>query len=407
MTPTMKIVNARIWDGVADDYLAASQLTISDGVIQAIGSHGSSADEVLDLGGKALLPGFIDAHFHAYATDVNIPRLEKLPVSYLAHHGRRTLEGALRRGFTTVRDAGGADWGLWRALEDGLFQGPRLFYSGHAISQTGGHGDSRQASDEPCGCRYKAVLSEVADGVDEVRKAARETLRKGAHQVKIFVSGGVSSPTDPIWMPQFCAEEIQAIVQEARSRRTYVMAHAYTAESISHAVRNGVRSIEHGNLLDDVAAADMARAKAFLVPTLIIYDALFRRGRELGLPDTAFPKLAEVAERGREAIRIARTHGVETGFGTDLLGELHGEQLQEFRLRGSLEAPLDVLRSATSINARLLQQEERLGCIREGALADLVVIDGDPLASLQPVYEKGPHAVISRGRLVPSTVGCA
>lgn len=400
MTKVLKLKNVRIWDGEGSDYLPETEILIVEGRIEVIGRSTHSADETLDLNGMALLPGFIDAHFHAYASDVNIPRLERMPVSYLAHQGRKSLEAALKRGFTTIRDAGGADWGLWRAIEDGLFTGPRLFYSGHAISQTGGHGDSRDAYEDPCGCQYKAILAEVADGVDEVRKAARETLRKGAHQLKIFVSGGVSSPTDPIWMPQFSAEEIQAIVHEARSRRTYVMAHAYTAESISHAVRNGVRSIEHGNLLDDTAAADMARADAFLVPTLIVYDSLIRRGRELGLPDSAYPKLAEVSERGLESLEIARAHGVSVGFGTDLLGALHSEQLEEFRLRSKVDTPLQVLKSATSVNAKLIQKEGELGCIKEGALADLVAFGGDPLSNLSTIFNDGPRVVISRGYLV-------
>jgi len=402
MTPLI-LRNARIWDGRGDDYSSPADILIRDGRIAEIGRCRASYAEVLDLAGAAVLPGFIDAHFHAYAADVNIPRLERMPVSYLAHHARILLGDALKRGFTTLRDAGGADWGLWSALEEGLFDGPRLFYAGRAISQTGGHGDSRSAFEDPCGCRHKAVLSEVADGVDEVRRTAREILRRGAHQIKIFVSGGVSSPTDPIWMPQFSAAEIAAIVEEARSRRTYVMAHAYTAESILHAVSNGVRSIEHGNLLDETAAAMMAQEGAFLVPTLIAYEALRDEGAALGLPDAALPKLQEVSERGLEAIGLARRAGVDIGFGSDLLGALHRRQLEEFRIRAtSGEAPVDILRSATSVNARLLNMTGQLGEIAPGALADLVVFPGDPLADLADVYRDGPDRVISRGRLVYS-----
>ena len=400
MSRTLKLVNARIWDGVSEDYSAASSVFVADGEIRDMGNSLPAAEETIDLKGKALLPGFIDAHFHAYASEVNIPKVETLPLSYLAHHAGRLLKAALRRGFTTIRDAGGADWGLWKALEEGVLEGPRLFYAGRAISQTGGHGHSRDMSHDPCGCAHKAVLSEVADGVDEVRKAARETLRRGAHQLKIFVSGGVSSPTDPIWMPQFSAEEIQAVVAEARSRRTYVMAHAYTAEAISHAVLNGVRSVEHGNLLDEAAADDMAEAGAFLVPTLVTYEALQQHGAALGLPETAFPKLRDVAACGQEAIRLARRKGVPVGFGTDLLGQLHAHQTDEFRIRGAFETPLDILRSATSVNARLINQEGLLGCIAPGALADMVVFDGDPLADLRCIHEGGPALVVRRGKVV-------
>jgi imidazolonepropionase-like amidohydrolase len=398
----MKLVlsNARIWDGVADDYVAEGCVVCVDGKIVEIGgSAPASADRVVDLAGRALLPGFIDAHFHAYASEVNIPYLETLPLTYLAHHATRLLSDALDRGFTTVRDAGGADWGLWRALEDGLLRGPRLYYSGRALSQTGGHGDSRAQYLEPCGCRYRANISEIADGVDAVRRAARETLRQGAHQLKIFVSGGVASPTDPIWMRQYSKEEIAAIVEEAATRRTYVMAHAYTADSIIHAVGAGVRSIEHGNLLDQEAAELMAKAGAYLDPTLITYETLVQEGRGFGLSAISQKKLAEVAERGAEAVRLARAAGVRVGFGTDLVGPLHRWQLHEFRLRAAIEAPIEALRSATSVNASLLQADGVLGCIRPGAAADLVAFDGDPLADLAAVYETGPALVVKAGEV--------
>ena len=396
----LEIRNARIWNGLADAYLDDRSLTCEGGRIRTIGRDLSGDAETIDLGGRALLPGFIDAHYHAYAAAVNVPYLEGLPISYLAHYASKSLGATLDRGFTTVRDAGGADWGLWKATEEGVIRGPRIHYSGRALSQTGGHGDSRAQHAEPCSCRYIANLAEVADGVDEVRRVAREALRKGAHQLKIFVSGGVASPTDPIWMPQYSPEEIRAVVSEAQSRRTYVMAHAYTAPSIIHAVTNGVRSIEHGNLLDAEAAGVMASHGAFLDPTLITYDVLAREGAAHGLPEVSQEKLAEVADRGADAVRIARRAGVPIGFGTDLLGALQHWQLHEFRLRGAIEAPLEVLRSATSVNAALLNRSGEIGEIREGALADLVAFDDDPLADLETIYARGPALVIKGGQIV-------
>jgi imidazolonepropionase-like amidohydrolase len=397
--------NARIWDGSADDYVAEGDVLCVDGRIEQVGCAVTGGGDVaIDLGGRALLPGLIDAHFHAYAAQADIPGLETLPVSYLAHHASRLLGEALDRGFTTVRDAGGADWGLWKAAEEGLMRSPRIFFAGRALSQSGGHGDARQqhVQAEPCGCGRIGNLSQVVDGVDAVRAAARETLRQGAHQIKIFVSGGVSSPTDPIWMRQYSAEEIRAIVDEAARRRTYVMAHAYGADAILHAVENGVRSIEHGNLLDAAAADAMAAHGAFLVPTLITYDALGREGAANGMAAVSLAKLADVAERGGEAVRLARAAGVAIGLGTDLLGPMHRWQLHELRLRADIESPIQALRSATSVNAALLNRSGELGVVAPGALADLAVFDGDPLRDARTIWETGPALVAKDGAVALS-----
>jgi len=402
--PDLIFAQARIFDGFSDTLTEPRWVRVSAGRIAEISDRPLPGEDIqtIDARGRTLMPGLIDAHFHAYAADANIPRLEAQPLSYLAHHARHLLEGALRRGFTTVRDAGGADYGLWRATEEGLINGPRLFFSGRALSQTGGHGDSRAQHIEPCDCRFIANLSEIADGVDAVRSAVRETLRRGAHQIKIFVSGGVASPTDPIWMVQFSEDEIQAIVQEAASRRTYVLAHAYTGESIERAVRCGVRSIEHGNLMTESAARTMAEHGAFLVPTLATYDAMLRWGAQEGFPLEAQMKLRDVATKGLSAIEMARNAGVKIGFGTDLLGRTHAHQLHEFRLRAEGERPVDILRSATTVNAELLNQAEELGCVREGAYADLLLIEGNPLEDLGVLWREpnGIRLVMKEGRVV-------
>ncbi len=393
MTRTL-FENALIFDGVRSDLLADFFVAVENDVIQSVTEEQPEGDfdQVIDLKGAVMLPGFIDAHFHAYAVEIDLAKLEYYPATYVAQRSRHLMEQALRRGFTTVRDVGGADYGLWRAIEEGYVSGPRLFYCGRAFSQAGGHGDTRPPHMEwqPCGCSAHRGISEVVDGVDAIRKSAREALRQGAHHLKIFVSGGIASPSDPIWMQQFSEAEIAAVVDEASRRRAYVAAHAYTAETISRAVRLGVRSIEHANLIDKNAAADVSRHGAFVVPTLSTYDSLYTHGRAMGAPNHLLEKLEVVRGRGLEAIELCRAAGVKLGFGTDLLGPLHVHQRDEFRLRSQVETPLQILQSATSINAELINMAGRLGCISPGAYADFVIVNGNPLDDLSLLYRPKP-----------------
>ena len=349
---------------------------VAAGTIAEVAEGPGPGDRIVYCRGRTVAPGLIDAHFHAYGARLSLLEIETSPLSYLALAGARRLAGALGRGFTTVRDPGGGDAGLAQAIREGLTAAPRYLFCGPALSQTGGHGDPR-----PPGlgcCLGGGHMAEVVDGVDALRRAARERLRSGAHAIKIMASGGVISPSDPLRMPQYSPEEIRAVAEEATRRGTYVAAHAYSAEAIAVAVANGVRSIEHGNLLDAPAAALMAERDAFLVPTLVTYDAMERRGAELGLAPVAQAKNREVLDAGRTAIRLAREAGVRIGFGTDLMGTLDGEQLHGLRLQAEVEGPLAVLRAATSVNAELLGRDD-LGRIGPGAVADLLVLDGDPL----------------------------
>ena len=396
--------NGLLFDGHQPNLLADQYLLVEGKRIAHIGKDKPQqpVERVVDLRGRTLMPGLIDAHFHAYAAHVDFPYLESLPVTFVAQKGRHLMENALKRGFTTVRDAGGADHGLWLAIEQGLVKGPRLFFSGRALSQTGGHGDVRKPHMEPCACAAMGNLAEIVDGVDEVRKAVREALRRGAHQIKLFVSGGIISPSDPIWMLQFSNEEILAAVDEATRRRTYVMAHAYTGETIERAIRCGVRSIEHANLITAQAAKAVAAANAFVVPTLATYDALTKFGHEAGVPKVTLDKLEEVKSKGLEAVQLCRDGGVKLGFGTDLLGELHTHQLDELRLRSEVDSPFEVLHSATAINAALLQRPDELGCLREGAYADMLIVDGNPLEDLDVLREDAtsPPVVLKDGEIV-------
>ena len=376
--------DARIFDGVSAELNDGASVVVEDDRIREITTtpHSFADARVIDCRGRFLMPGLIDAHFHAYTPSFDLAKIDRMPQALLANHARVILEGALQRGFTTVRDAGGGDIGLWMAIEQGLMQGPRFFFSGKAISQTGGHGDARPGTVvEPCGCSgYMGSLSLVADGVDEVRRAVREELRKGARQIKLFVSGGVVSPTDPVWMPQFTKEEICAAVYEASTRRTYVMAHCLTDEGARRCVESGVRSIEHGTDISEDTARLIAAKQAFVVPTLSVVDVLRKHAADLGLPPMSRQKIAGIYESYAKSIEVCTRAGVKLGLGSDLLGqEFHRLQGGELALRAEFNRPIDVLRSATSVNADLLQMSGQLGCIQPDAYADLLVTKGDPL----------------------------
>jgi len=394
---TTAFANALIFDGESAE-LREGCIRVAAGTIVEVGGRPEPGDQVIDCRGRTVVPGLIDAHFHAYGASLSPLEIETSPLSYLALAGARRLAGALGRGFTTVRDPGGGDAGLARAVREGLTAAPRYLFCGPALSQTGGHGDPRPPELD-C-CLGGGRMAEVVDGVDAVRRAARERLRSGAHAVKIMASGGVISPSDPLRVPQYSPEEIRAVTDETTRRGSYVAAHAYSAEAIRAAVANGVRSIEHGNLLDEPTAALMAERDAFLVPTLATYDAMERRGAELGLAPVAQAKNREVLDVGRTAIGLAREAGVRIGFGTDLMGALDDEQLHGLRLQAEVEGPLALLRGATSVNAELLGRAD-LGRIRSGAVADLLVLDGDPLRDPSVLWG-GPErrAVFQRGTRV-------
>jgi len=388
MSRRILIRNARLLDARWDAPIPSGDVLIEDGVIREISHRPLTAGDgmVIDLGRRTLMPGLIDAHVHCVATSVDLGRNALLPHTQVALSAAQILKGMLDRGFTTVRDAGGADWSLAQAVETGLIAGPRLFISGRALSQTGGHGDfrGRQAGGgQGClCCQSLGNIARICDGVDAVRAAARDELRKGAHQVKVMASGGVASPTDPIDGVQYSQDELRAVVDEARSANTYVMAHAYTGRAITRAVESGVRTIEHGNLIDADAARIVRERGAFVVPTLVTYDAIARRGAALGFPEASIAKLDDVRHAGLGAIDMLRSLGVKMGFGTDLLGDLHGEQNREFTLRAEVLPARDIIASATVVNAEILGAGGKLGVLEVGAHADLIGVSGDPLEDI-------------------------
>jgi len=359
----------------------------------------------IDVRGRTVMPGLIDCHVHVVAASFNLGHVASWPNVFAAYRAMPILRGMLMRGFTTVRDAGGADAAMARAIDEGLVEGPRLFPAGKALSQTGGHGDFRPRTDllEPCACAFKVgSLARVVDGVDPCRIAVREEILKGATQIKIMASGGVASPNDPLHFLGYSTDEIRAIVEEAGNADTYVMAHAYTGRAIRRAVECGVRTIEHGNLVDPDAARAMAERGAYAVPTLVTYEALAREGKSFGLPDASVAKIAAAHEPGLRSLAIFRDAGVKMAFGSDLLGESHRLQSDEFRIRAGILGNAEAIRSATTIAAEVLRQEGVLGVIAPGATADLLVVDGNPLEDIGCLLGQGERIalIMQGGRMV-------
>lgn len=389
--------NCALLDPLQPELLEGQHVLVEDGLVREVSDRPiqSSTARVIDLKGKTIMPGLIDLHVHTVAIQLNLPGQVTLPNVFVTLKALPILRGMLRRGFTTVRDAGGAGLAMKQSIEQGLAVGPRLFIACRSLSQTGGHGDIRArydfaAMDVPCACCIRVgALSRIADGVDEVRKATREELQMGADQIKIMVSGGVSSPTDPVGALGYSEEEIRAIVGEARARGTYVMAHAYTPESIQRAVRFGVRTIEHGNLVDDETARLMAELGAYAVPTLVTYDALTTEGAQYGLPPESALKIAGVRDVGLRSLEIFKRAGVKMGFGTDLLGESHRLQSNEFHIRSQVLTPAEIISSATTIGAEVLNMTGKLGRLMPGAFADILVVDGNPFKNLSCLTGQG------------------
>lgn len=393
------IANARLLDPVAGELLPGASVRVEGNRIVEVTLDADAPPvpdgvDVLDARGATVMPGLIDAHVHAAITTLDIQAMARRRATRIGIEARVILERMLRRGFTTVRDAGGLDIGIAEALQAGLIRGPRVLRSGRVLSQTGGHGDTALPVEHPiiCACQItSSSFSHVADGADAVRRAVREELKGGAEQIKVMAGGGVATPSDPIDMVQYTEAEIRAAVEEAEARRTYVFAHAYIPEAITRAVRAGVRSIEHGNLIDDASAAVMAEHGTYLVPTLVTYDQIAEFGRALGFPAASLAKLDAVLGAGLASVETAMRAGVQLGFGTDLLGETHDAQSKEFLLRAQVQPAANVIRSATVVNAELLGRAGQLGVLAAGALADLLVVDGDPLADPGLLTGQGDH----------------
>jgi imidazolonepropionase-like amidohydrolase len=383
--------NAAVLDPEAGVLAEGQAVVVEDGRVVEVGATsavrpGDAA--VLDVRGMTVMPGLIDGHVHVNAATADLGALEEWAPSYVTARAAGILRGMLDRGFTCVRDVAGADYGIAAAVAEWLLPGPRVVFGGKALSQTGGHGDSRGPGravldQHPCA----PTLSVIADGVAEVRRAAREQLRRGAHHVKVMLSGGVASPTDRIDSTQYSMEELRAVVEEARA--------------VNRGLEAGVGCIEHGNLMDGSSVELFQRTGAFYVPTLATYAALAAEGLDHGMPAAQHAKVDQVLDAGLGALELAHRAGLPIVYGTDLLGGMHRRQLTELTIRSEVQPAADILRSATTVAARLIGLEGQAGVVAPGAFADLLVVDGNPLEDLGLLTDpaRNLRLVMAAGRI--------
>jgi len=396
--------NAFLIDCTGGEPVEGAAVVVEDDAIKDVARHGAVGAlpgpvTTLDCKGATLMPGLTDAHVHICAITENITDQHRYyPASYIAARAMRRAEECLMQGFTTVRDAGGADYGFRLALEEGHFPGPRLLVSGNYLSQTGGHGDKRRRAEwiDPVGCCVGMVGS-IADGVDEVRKAAREQLRRDVDQIKIMASGGAMSPSDELDTTQYTVAEMRAAVEEAQAVGKYVLSHAYSDSAVRRAIEAGVRSIEHGNLIREGAAKAIKEAGAFIVPTMVTYEAIYREGKRYGIGDHQIQKIDLARQQSVQGLTYAYRAGCKIGSGSDLLGDMMSQRAVELELKAQVMTPMEVLLSATRVNAELFRMQDKIGSVEPGKYADLLVVAGNPLKNLRVLQNQDSLRLIMKG----------
>ncbi|ODV96281.1 hypothetical protein PACTADRAFT_85076 [Pachysolen tannophilus NRRL Y-2460] len=375
--------------------LSQDYLMVDDDLHRQPTSSTVNSDDctVVDCSGKFLCPGLFDAHVHITSVqgEPDLTKLNTMPKDIALLRIGHNAEAMLSRGFTTVRDCAGAGFYVKDAIDKGIIHGPRLFRAGNAISQTGGHGDFRPAdlpgqAYESCLCHLN-LLGTVVDGVPDCLKATREQLRMGADFIKIMGSGGVASPTDKLTNTQFIEEEIQSIVKVAESYGTFVTAHAYSPAAMKHCILNGVKGIEHGNFLDDETAKLMVSKNCYLTPTLITYKIMASDQFKSFLTEGSREKNYQVLEAGLQSLLTAKKNGVKICYGSDLLGSLVGYQTGEFFLRAKVLNPGEILKSATVTPAEMMGWGDKIGQIKQGYIADMILLDSNPLVDVTVLDE--------------------
>jgi imidazolonepropionase-like amidohydrolase len=395
MSAPILFINGNVLDAEAGVLRRGLGVLVRDGRIAEVGSgiEAPEGTQTVDLGGRTLMPGLIDCHVHVVAETLDLWSNMIAPSSLAGLRAARVMSEMLQRGFTTIRDLGGADHGLVRGVEEGLIPGPRIVICGKGLTTTGGHADLRKRTDDRPGMMSDRLgsMGLVADGVDEVRAACRRMIKEGAAFIKVMANGGVSSPNDPIHSIQYSRDEIRAMVEEAENAGMYVAAHLYTDRAIRRCVELGVHSLEHCNLIEPETAGLAAEKGCIAVPTLVAYEGLWLDGKALGFGDAEFAKIDVVRQGGLRSLQIMRDANLRMAFGSDLLGELRKYHCMEFELLAKVLTPAEIIRSATIVGAELCRMQGDIGVIATGARADLLVVDGDPLADISLLQDDGAH----------------
>ncbi len=406
------IRDVAVLDGTGREPTGRNDVLVENGRVASIQPTGSSLPtrdaSTVDGAGCTLLPGLTDAHVHFALIGPHGDHGAEDWVSHVLRVGAM-ISTALDEGFTTVRDAGGLDPAWARAVSAGLLRGPRILPSGSVLSQTGGHGDLRaQHESLHAAASIPGLVArpEIVDGANEVRRLAREQLRKGATQVKLLASGGIVSPTDPFDSLQFSRDEMAAAVEVARSWGTYVLAHCHTSPAVDVALDAGVRSIEHGSILSPSTARRMADQGAFMVPTLQALEMLATYPERWSLAPEKVARLRSIADHAAESVRIAEEAGVAIGSGSDVVGPWQGRRGEEIVLKARILGAHKAILSATSTNAALFNLNDRIGTIEPGRDADLILVAGEPLDHVELLADPGSiPLVIQAGVIVKDSEG--
>ena len=384
---TLVFEHATLLDCTGRDPASDCQVVIENGYIQRIRRPGRSRPRgatVVDCGERTLMPGLLDAHVHLAVIELDELSEAQKPPALVALTIAKEIEATLDAGFTTVRDAGGLDWGFKEAVRTGLIRGPRIMISGPFISQTGGHGDLRPRTARQPFPWLSGISSEyiLADGRDEVRRAAREVLRRGADQIKVMASGGAGSPTDELDHTQLSIEELAAAVDVAQAASTYVLAHAYGSRAIRNCLDAGVRTIEHGNFLDEETAERMKATRGvFLIPTIITFELLARREPDQEWTENNVRKMRQALAGAYDSLQLAFEKGVRIGSGSDVLADMQRRKGEEIACQARVMGSMAAIVAATRTNAEVMGLANAIGTIEEGKHADLILVEGDPTAT--------------------------